>query len=197
MSLSEFTILELLRLQRVTIDDLDMIKMFFKQIDTSEGGNIDKTMLAKAKLFQGYGSISESSYVHLNIESSLLSPVRSLVLQTPPNSPLLQFQLGDFKELESSSECGRDLEGQFSPCCGLSSTIFKTDLCQSLSNSPFPSPMGLRKMTFDQYHDSVVRPIIDFQDHQINASRGNSEISFTSPIRDFLFSLTNGSPSCE
>jgi Ca2+-binding EF-hand superfamily protein len=59
ISLGEFTILELLRLQRVTTDDLDRIREIFNQIDVGETGNIDKPMLVKSNLYRGYGSFDE------------------------------------------------------------------------------------------------------------------------------------------
>lgn len=182
MRLSEFTILELLRLHRVTIDDLDLIKILFKQIDTCEGGNIDKLMLAKAKLMRGYGSISESSH-HNVVDFSKFSPN----LQTPPYSPMVQLE-PDFLQIMNQ----RDMENQLSP----TSEQQISPSWKEWNEGSFPSPVGLRRMTYDQYHETIVRPIIDYQEYQITSSRGNSEFSmtFASPIRDFLLTMTNESP---
>jgi hypothetical protein len=59
INLGEFTILELLRLQRVTVDDLDRIREIFNQVDVGSTGNLTKPMLAKSNLFRGYGSFDE------------------------------------------------------------------------------------------------------------------------------------------
>lgn len=50
LSLGEFTMLELLRLRRVTIQDLDQINQLFRYIDRKNSGQIDKPMLAKYHL---------------------------------------------------------------------------------------------------------------------------------------------------
>jgi hypothetical protein len=59
ISLGEFTILELLRLQRVTVEDLDRIREIFNQVDVGSTGNLTKPMLAKSNLYRGYGSFDE------------------------------------------------------------------------------------------------------------------------------------------
>jgi hypothetical protein len=59
INLGEFTILELLRLQRVTVEDLDRIREIFNQVDVGSTGNLTKPMLAKSNLFRGYGSFDE------------------------------------------------------------------------------------------------------------------------------------------
>jgi hypothetical protein len=69
ISLSEFTILELLRLRRVTIGDLEMIRFLFEEIDIGRTGNIDQTMLGNFQLLQNYGAIPS-----LTLSPSFLSP---------------------------------------------------------------------------------------------------------------------------
>jgi hypothetical protein len=60
ISLGEFTILELLRLQRIRQEDLEKIREIFNQIDEGTTGNISKPMLAtKNLLVRGYGSFDE------------------------------------------------------------------------------------------------------------------------------------------
>lgn len=63
ISLGEFTILELLRLQRVTVEDLDRIREIFNQVDVGSTGNLTKPMLAKSNLFRGYGSFDEVEFL--------------------------------------------------------------------------------------------------------------------------------------
>ena len=50
LSLGEFTVLELLRLQRVSRDDLEQIRILFCAIDEAETGIVDQPMLAKNNL---------------------------------------------------------------------------------------------------------------------------------------------------
>lgn len=50
LSLGEFTVLELLRLQRVSKEDLEHIKILFCAIDEAETGIVDQPMLAKNNL---------------------------------------------------------------------------------------------------------------------------------------------------
>lgn len=57
LSLGEFTVLELLRLQRVSMEDLEHIKNLFCAIDEAETGIVDKPMLARRNLIQTYGSV--------------------------------------------------------------------------------------------------------------------------------------------
>jgi hypothetical protein len=63
LSLGEFTVLELLRLQRVSIEDLEQIKELFRVIDETDTGTVDKPMLARRNLIHGYegGSVSGAS----------------------------------------------------------------------------------------------------------------------------------------
>jgi Ca2+-binding EF-hand superfamily protein len=56
LSLAEFTILELLRLQRVSIDDLEDIRELFAAIDDQTTGNLTKPMLSQVNLLKKYGS---------------------------------------------------------------------------------------------------------------------------------------------
>ena len=53
LSLGEFTVLELLRLQRVSMEDLEQIKNLFCAIDEADSGMVDKPMLAKRNLIHG------------------------------------------------------------------------------------------------------------------------------------------------
>lgn len=57
LSLGEFTVLELLRLQRVSMEDLEQIKNLFCAIDEAETGMVDQPMLAKKNLIHPYDSI--------------------------------------------------------------------------------------------------------------------------------------------
>lgn len=54
LNLGEFTILELLRLQRVSMEDLEQIKELFCVIDETATGAVDKPMLARRNLMSGY-----------------------------------------------------------------------------------------------------------------------------------------------
>lgn len=56
LSLGEFTVLELLRLQRVSMEDLEHIKNLFCAIDEAATGMVDKPMLEKRNLIHPYGS---------------------------------------------------------------------------------------------------------------------------------------------
>jgi hypothetical protein len=58
LSLGEFTVLELLRLQRVSMEDLEHIKNLFCAIDEAATGMVDQPMLAKRNLIQHYGAVS-------------------------------------------------------------------------------------------------------------------------------------------
>ena len=59
ISLGEFTVLELLRLRRITTEDLEMIRAVFDQIDDAKTGTLDKPMLARKQMLRGYGSFDE------------------------------------------------------------------------------------------------------------------------------------------
>jgi len=74
ISLGEFTILELLRLQRITLDDLNNIKMLFSQIDTGSTGNIDKPMLARQRMLRGYGSFDEVDLTRQEKNATPITP---------------------------------------------------------------------------------------------------------------------------
>ncbi len=58
LSLGEFTVLELLRLQRVSMEDLEHIKNLFCAIDEASTGVVDKPMLEKRNLY--YGTTDEN-----------------------------------------------------------------------------------------------------------------------------------------
>lgn len=60
MSLGEFTILELLRLQRITLADLEQIKSLFLSIDENSTGQLDKPMLVTRNWMRPYGSFDET-----------------------------------------------------------------------------------------------------------------------------------------
>jgi hypothetical protein len=60
LSLGEFTMLELLRLRRVTVQDLDQINELFRYIDRQNSGQIDKPMLAKYHLMDEIDGEDES-----------------------------------------------------------------------------------------------------------------------------------------
>lgn len=62
LSLGEFTILELLRLGRVSTTDLDLIKEIYDQIDVNNTGQVDRKMLVKGKFMQTYGSFDENAF---------------------------------------------------------------------------------------------------------------------------------------
>jgi hypothetical protein len=176
MSLSEFTILELLRLQRVSIDDLEMIKILFQQIDHFSCGNIDKSMLAKAKLIHGYGSFSKSDSGTPNSTNNLMMFGNEL--------PHLEIALSDIDLEQNLSPSSEDnlLKGK----ANQSSSPF-SDFNHSAMNSQVVSP-GLRRMTYDQYAESIMKPVISFQDYQVKKSGENIE-TFSSPIREFLLSF--------
>jgi hypothetical protein len=60
MSLGEFTILELLRLQRITMADLEQIKTLYVSIDENETGKVNKPMLVTRNWMRPYGSFDET-----------------------------------------------------------------------------------------------------------------------------------------
>jgi hypothetical protein len=62
LSLGEFTILELLRLQRVTRDDLEQIKMLYDAIDENSSGAVDEQMLLKRNFMEEYGNFVEEVF---------------------------------------------------------------------------------------------------------------------------------------
>lgn len=61
LSLGEFTILELLRLGRITTSDLDQIKELYQLIDVDNTGQVDKTMLVKSNLMRKYNSFQDAA----------------------------------------------------------------------------------------------------------------------------------------
>jgi hypothetical protein len=70
LSLGEFTVLELLRLQRVSMEDLDQIKNLFCAIDEAETGIVDKPMLARRNLIRSPGSFGMSGSSAASLEGS-------------------------------------------------------------------------------------------------------------------------------
>jgi hypothetical protein len=76
ISLGEFTMLELLRLGRVTMEDLNDIKDLFNSIDEGQTGNIDKEALAKKRLMSGYryGSFDETLLMSGGVAGDLIVP---------------------------------------------------------------------------------------------------------------------------
>jgi hypothetical protein len=181
MSLSEFTVLELLRLQRVTVADLEMIKNLFEQIDINQCGNIDKAMLAKVKLIHGYGSFSSEGHVAKHFPGIVGPQLPLGNLHSPPQfdscSPLIHFD-NEF-ELENDIEQPRFKEATLSPLWILSP-----------HRSPFQSPMGLRKMSYSQYNETILKPLFEYQSHQMSGNSEYPSVPFSSPIQEFLFSFT-------
>mmetsp|Transcript_1793 Transcript_1793/g.2816 ORF Transcript_1793/g.2816 Transcript_1793/m.2816 type:complete len:518 (+) Transcript_1793:69-1622(+) len=76
ISLEEFTILELLRLRRITSDDLQQIKDVFDEIDDSSDGQLNKKMLARYNLMSDT-DVPSSTSNNLSGETEELSFNRS------------------------------------------------------------------------------------------------------------------------
>lgn len=75
MSLGEFTILELLRLQRITLADLEQIKSLFLSIDENSTGQLNKPMLVTRNWMRPYGSFDETLLSSHNYGKENVNPL--------------------------------------------------------------------------------------------------------------------------
>jgi hypothetical protein len=85
LSLAEFTILELLRLQRVNMEDLEDIRELFGAIDEETTGNVTKPMLAQRNLLRRYGSLDDL-LLQQHKRKDASSPTRSIMSDIIPSS---------------------------------------------------------------------------------------------------------------
>lgn len=137
LDLGEFTILELLRLERVTLDDLRLIKELFQKIDYNYSGIIDKPMLRKSKLMErGYGSFDDANLLERrDTIKSALPRVKSLP---------------DMDELENTHVEDEALTSR------LGASNHDDEDYYSCDESYFNRGTSIRRMSLGEYNDVVV-----------------------------------------
>jgi hypothetical protein len=151
LSLEEFTILELLRLQRVSMDDLKQIKDLFNAIDDQDTGVIDTPMLAKHSLLGvGYGSTGTDHAYALNTFINGATEKTSL-LETPTGRGRSNSRTTT--EPEERPHHRRDNSRGTSRGTSYSRLSHGGD---ESSSGASDIPYSIRRMTFAEYNDNVL-----------------------------------------
>jgi hypothetical protein len=181
LSLGEFTVLELLRLQRVSMEDLEHIKNLFCAIDEAETGMVDKPMLAKRNLLHHYGSVSPEGDRAAEVLLSARGRARtgSNASSRDAQSRRTRSRSRSLSSYNNSSRRGRDRDSP--PLVKIPSVIFDEEATSGEQRSDAPGaareegegagtddyeegsslgapeiPASIKRMTFKQYNKKVV-----------------------------------------
>jgi hypothetical protein len=142
ISLSEFTILELLRLQRVTMEDLKDIKDIFCAIDDTSTGNVDQSMLLKNNLIKT--SYSPSQNLPKNRNQAPISPPQNLNKKIDEREPLINLPSAVANPiLKTQSYASIMVEP---PC---------NSMKRAVTTNHIPSER-IKRLSVDEYNDLVV-----------------------------------------
>ncbi|CAE7523605.1 unnamed protein product [Symbiodinium microadriaticum] len=183
ISLGEFTVLELLRLRRITTEDLEMIKAVFDQIDDAKTGNLDKPMLARKKMLRGYGSFDEVDLLREEVEPAPSEPgdelFHYLTENDRANSLPPEITEDMYEAVVDTTLFEGEAEGEVpvddSMTAGVRQPSVRTSICSSLFPESTRTPdlktpgemtqdassvssgrVGISRMTFKKYNEVVI-----------------------------------------
>lgn len=140
ISLGEFTILELLRLRRVSLEDLEQVKHLFCAIDELDTGIVDKTMLQRRNLYHGYQTAEPAAPIGLDDKIQWIHRKRSPSLSRVSEVNEVRDSPGDD---ESYQKCGSDKRIRFNSG-------------DSFRGSDSDVPREIRRITLNEYNERVV-----------------------------------------
>ena len=165
LSLAEFTILELLRLQRVKMEDLEDIRELFAAIDEETTGNVTKPMLAQRNLLRKYGSFDDIDFYASRRANEVPSPTRSVQsslgasthpeepeFSHPPIAPFLRHMHTEPTYMSTAR----------SPGGSLHTSDYNTIDTESKEESSREMPDMMRRISFSEYNEIVLPMAIDW-----------------------------------
>jgi len=178
LNLGEFTILELLRLQRVSMEDLEQIKELFCIIDETSTGAVDKPMLARRNLMHGYDNDevgtciggpegAEEVVVRMDSTTSAASTadsdadvVRELPRISSPRS--IGRPRPGIRVRSRSRGNSVDNVSMPPPLSGSFGATYNSTACSDAgSDDSSHAPFTIRRMSISEYNEVVVRHAID------------------------------------
>lgn len=173
LSLAEFTILELLRLQRVNMEDLEDIRELFAAIDEETTGNVTKPMLAQRNLLRRYGSLDDIMFNQKRKEAP--SPTRSVMSDIipcsihPGDEDLVPTQLSSFRDFPSSPYLPHNYSEptvlpsrqsqQSVPNSRSHTNLSRYDDNSETNSSDFPGM--IKRISFAEYNEIVLPLAVD------------------------------------
>ena len=163
LSLAEFTILELLRLQRVKMEDLEDIRELFAAIDEETTGNVTKPMLAQRNLLRKYGSFDDIDFYASRRTTEVPSPTRSvqssLCVSTYPEDA--EFNLPPLPFLRHMHTEPVGQSSARNPAENLLTSDFNLFDSESREESSKDVPDLIRRISFSEYNEIVLPLAID------------------------------------